>query len=406
MGSLTSTAPTPATYPDIRQRRATLLSDGGYSEMDTSHAKTFKTRWLFAWLAVPTLLLAACGGEDDAGEGPSEAGEGSAAAGPDDWDAVIKAAQEEGETVSYSTQGLPISEAQQPIFADKYGIEFSVGPPVATTDMLERIQAEFRADAVQADILTVADFTVWLSEPDRFLDLDTAGLPNYESYPEKGKWKDKCVAVVIDPSTILYNTDLVDPADAPKTWSDLLDPKWKGQLALTDPRAAPSYNSYMFALGNSPDYGLDFLEGIAAQEPALFDSGNPLAEQVSAGAYMIGLQPHVTNSAALIADGAPLKHVIPDDPPHGAAINCAGILADAPHPNAAKVFLNFLMSPEAQSAGCEAAGYPSLLADTTCDVLPDTWAPPDRDPETGALPGQSPEDEERLAEVYDALGLT
>ncbi|MGH8915934.1 MAG: ABC transporter substrate-binding protein, partial [Acidimicrobiia bacterium] len=220
------------------------------------------------------------------------------------------------------------------------------------------------------------------------------------SYPEEHKWNNKCVNVTLVTGGITYSTELA-PENVPATWEDLLDPMWEGQFALTDPRTSPTYNGWAFLM--EQEYGIEYLEGIAAQNPDLFDSASPAAEQIAAGAYLVSAMAHITNSSAVRAAGAPVAFVIPEGPTVGHG-SCVGILADAPHPQAAKVMLNFLMSPEAQSAGCDAGvENASPLTETTCAPLPEGWSPTPKDPETGQFIGQT--DEEGQARINAALGI-
>jgi len=319
-----------------------------------------------------------------------------------EWDSIVAAAQEEGEAVWYGTEVETWTDAIAPLMAEQTGVEFVAAPRAATGAILERVSGEITAGSVGGDVLLVADHSVWVDNPDWFVDLDTAGLPNYESYPDEHKWNNKCVNVTLVTGGITYNTDLV-PADmVPETWEDLLDPFWQGQFALTDPRTSPTYNGWVFLM--EQEYGIEYLEGIAAQNPDLFDSASPAAEQVAAGAYLISAMAHITNSSAIREAGAPVAFVIPDGPTVGHG-SCTGILANSPNPNAAKVMLNFLMSPEAHSAGCDAGvENASPLQGTTCLPLPDGWLPTPKDPSNGQFLGQT--DDAGKERVYAALGIS
>lgn len=356
--------------------------------------------------AVLVLVFAACGGGQATPSATTATSAASAAAtsATAQFDAVIAAGKTEGQSVWYGTEVPTWTDALGPMFKKNYGIDFVAAPRAAAGAILQRIAGEETAGAVRGDVLLVADFSVWVTHPEWFIDLDKAGLPNYANYPKNALWANKCAIVTLNPAGILYNNKLVDPAHAPKTWKDLLDPYWKGKFAFTDPRSSPTYNGYMFMFNQDPKYGPDFLKGIAAQKPDLFQSASPAAEQVSAGAYLVSWPSHLANSSDLRAKNAPLTVVIPPDPPFIGSVSCAGILAKSPHPNAAKVMLNFLMSPEAQSAGCSAGvENSSFLPGTTCKPLPAGWVAPPVDPKTGEQLGQN--DAAGKAKIYDLLGV-
>jgi iron(III) transport system substrate-binding protein len=151
-------------------------------------------------------------------------------------------------------------------------------------------------------------------------------------------------------NNVAINTDLVPAADAPHQWSDLLDPKWKGKMAWGSSQsssAGPGFIGLMLKdLGE--EKGTAFIAAMAKQNIA----GIPVAarqvlDQVIAGEYAVGLMTfnhHAVISARL---GAPVKWL--PFSPSLVTVNTASILKDAPHPNAAKLFLDFMVSDEGQA---------------------------------------------------------
>jgi ABC-type Fe3+ transport system substrate-binding protein len=108
---------------------------------------------------------------------------------------------------------------------------------------------------------------------------------------------------------------------------------------------------------------------------AVVDSATPGAQQVAAGAYYANLPAHLSNSTALRQKGAPLGVVVMGDVPTGLA-TCMGIAANAPHPNAARLFMTWSLTVASHQAGCSKfeAGSP-LPAATKCIKLPQGWKP-------------------------------
>ena len=139
---------------------------------------------------------------------------------------------------------------------------------------------------------------------------------------------------------LIYNTQKVTPADAPKRWTDLLDPRWKGQVATGHP--AFSGCTGIWALALRKVYGWEFFEKLAKNNPRIGRSGNDPVTLITAGECLVGPTP--ANTAFQNVDkGNPIGQVYPAD---GATL-CVGpsaVIAAAPHPNAARLFMEWLMS--------------------------------------------------------------
>jgi iron(III) transport system substrate-binding protein len=140
-----------------------------------------------------------------------------------------------------------------------------------------------------------------------------------------------------------YNTNLVRKEDVPKTYDDLLDPKWRKQKLSIDTEGYGWLQGLMGAWGR--DKTLSYFKKLVAQDPAL-KRGNTLRVQVTAA----GEYPLIITLAALIhrlsSKGAPIDWVPLE--PAVVRINPVMLSANAPNPNAAKLFVDFLLSKEAQ----------------------------------------------------------
>jgi iron(III) transport system substrate-binding protein len=318
------------------------------------------------------------------------------------WDAVVEAAQAEGGAVALVTDPPAWQDVQTALYNETTGLSFSVAQSGAGADLETRLLAEIESGNIQTDILNDTDLGFYTNHKDDFVDLSTLGMPNYESYPEEAKWQDLCVIYKRSVSGITYNTDLVDEADVPDTWEDLLDPMWKGKIILSNP--APGGYYLQWALQMQDNFGDDFLTGLADQEPSLNNSSVAAAEQVASGAQLISVLSQGDSASGLIANGAPLAFKIIREPDMGANV-CFGIPKDAPHPNSAAVLLNFLLSAESQSAPCmEGLVNVSPAGGEGCFELPDGFTYPELDPATGRYAGIG--DEERKAEVLALLGIS
>lgn len=144
------------------------------------------------------------------------------------------------------------------------------------------------------------------------------------------------------PMGIVYNTNDVSEADAPKNWPDLLDPKWKGKLAI----GHPGFSGYVgiWAVKMRELYGWEFFEKLVDQDPYVGRSSIDVVTTTAAGETSVGAGP--TTSALIAAEkGNPIAMLAPTD---GLVVitSPSCILKDAPHPEAAKLFMEFLLGTE------------------------------------------------------------
>ena len=319
-----------------------------------------------------------------------------------DWPAVEAAARTEAGATIYTTEVPAWIDATTAGFRDATGLEMILGQRGGSGTIEERLSAEKQAGLVPTDLFSVIDRDYFTTNKDWFVDLSTAGLPNYESYPDEAKWQDTCVITKTSVSGFLYNNALVPADGAPTQWADLIDPRWKGKFILIDPRASNSPLGWAIQMQKA--YGMEYLQAIGAQEPDLAESTAPAAEQVAAGAYDITVTSQADSSSALRASGAPLTFVVPTDGPTLGNAACVGVLKGSKAPNAALVLLNYLMTPEAQSLACQAGvEVQSPIGADGCYQVPEGWQATPVDPVTGRIEGT--DDEALKQSILDALGI-
>ena len=114
------------------------------------------------------------------------------------------------------------------------------------------------------------------------------------------------------PFVIQYNTQQVSSAEVPKTWSEVLDAKWKGKIVLTDPRISNIYLGWVDAMEKR--FGAGFLKRFAAQDFKLTQSGAAGAQMVAAGAYALNFPAYATFAVPLIEKKAPIATQVISDP--------------------------------------------------------------------------------------------
>jgi iron(III) transport system substrate-binding protein len=188
---------------------------------------------------------------------------------------------------------------------------------------------------------------------------------------------------------LIVNSAAVDP-NSVKSYKDLLNPKWKGQIAIDDPRrSGPGQASFTFFYLH-PELGPDFIRALARQEPVVFRDPSQLINLVGQAKYPILIGPRDTMLADALKRGLPISVVNPSLVREGSDISSSSgnvaMFNRAPHPNAAKVYVNWLLSKEGQAHHARALDTVSSRLD-----VPHDHAEPWKVPQPGAIKTYTPE---------------
>ena len=261
--------------------------------------------------------------------------------------AMVQAAKKEGQLTWYTT--LIINQIVRPLsdaFEAKYGIKVAASR-ASGNDTALKIINEARARRTQADIFDGTSTIFPLLDAGLVAAYPPKAVANWpdELRDPKGLWS----AMNVYYFTAAYNTNLVPAADVPKTYEDLLDPKWKGKIAWTydlSPGGPPGFiHNILTVMGE--EKGMAYLRKFAAQEPVTIPAAQRVVlDKVIAGEYplcVMILNHHVPISAA---KGAPVEWIRMQ--PVVASTSLISIVKDAPHPNAAKLFEEFVLSDDGQ----------------------------------------------------------
>lgn len=273
--------------------------------------------------------------------------------------AMIEAAKKEGQVVWYTT--LIVNQAIRPLkqaFEAKYPgvkLEFSRANDGPTA---LKILNEARAGQVQADIFDGLYNMVVLNR---------AGLvtpykvPNFDKYPADLKDNDgNWIAILLYVFTPGINTSMVPKDQAPKTYQDLLDPKWKGKMAWNPSSiaGAPGFvGSVLMSMGEQK--GMEYLKTLSQQKIVNVEaSSRAILDQVIAGEYPIGLMMFNHHTVISAAKGAPSTWLKVEPVP--VALDAISLVKNARHPNAAKLLMEFLTSEDGQRVIQKATYLPAL----------------------------------------------
>ncbi|HWL06067.1 MAG TPA: extracellular solute-binding protein [Xanthobacteraceae bacterium] len=259
------------------------------------------------------------------------------------WDDVVAAAKKEGSvTIYHANLGAPHWKKAVAAFKARYGIDVKEFDARAS-EMSERIRTEQESGRFIAD-LELHGYTTVLDQMKTNYVAELGDIPNAVNLRDDvPRIPDRGVPVWVQHSCLLVNTNLVKPADEPKSYAELTDPKWKGRMMSDEMRAIGGGNTFFGVVGDK--LGLDYMRKLKAQD-LLFDRDlQQSSRRIARGERALLLQQIVAFASAL--KGLPVKVVVPDEGCPGTPIQGA-ILRGAPHPNAARVFINHFLDMETQ----------------------------------------------------------
>jgi ABC-type Fe3+ transport system substrate-binding protein len=273
--------------------------------------------------------------------------------------ALIEAAKKEGQVVWYTT--LIVNQAIRPLqgaFEKKYpGVRLQYSRADDAPTAL-KILSEARAGRVQADVF---DSLYAMMAVGRAGLITPYRPPNIDQFPPELKDKDGAwTALLIYVFSPGVNTNMVPLDDAPKTFQDLLDPKWKGKIgwhASSFAGAAGFVGSVLTSMGE--DSGMDYLRALSRQRIINVEaSSRAVLDQVIAGEYPLALMIFINHAVISARKGAPSAWLKIEPMP--VAVDAISVLKDAPHPNAARLLAEFLTSEEGQQVLRQADYLPAL----------------------------------------------
>jgi iron(III) transport system substrate-binding protein len=310
-----------------------------------------------------TLVLAACGGTDSS-KTNTAAPAGSAQ--------LEELARDEGSVIVLgSTIPKPAQDALVSAMRDDYGVEVEWLQTTAP-ESLERLRAGQMGNEAGGDVLVIGAQYGMVAKEDGLL--QSADFPSVDDWrfdaDEEGYWFQHAAA----PYGVLVNRDLVGP-DWPTAWDDLAEETpFTEQMLMDDPsRGSVGFTwSVLARMDRLPidDSGEDYLADIGAQSNFGFTASPPDARAQVVRGDIAALFPVGIHQTADIADalGSTVELVFPSGRPFSDAHN-VGMIADAPHPNAAQLLLNLILSDEYQQMLADLGFVPGskAIAESTED---------------------------------------
>lgn len=298
------------------------------------------TKWLkpvliglsLAMLAVSTGVVAQLGGPHDAIYTYQ---------GADREERLIKKARAEGTLTLYTSMAPSESKPLGEAFEKKYGIKVEIWRALSEK-VLQRLVTEGQSKRYIADVVETNSPEMEMAAREKlfspFFTPYLADLPA-DATPAHRMWLPDRMNFFV----VAFNTNKVQRADIPKNYQGFLDPKWRGQIGI-EATDAEWLATLVKKWGTEP--GMAYFKKLAEMKPDVRKGHVLLAELIASGEIPVGLTVYNSNAESLKRKGAPIDW-LPVEPvaarPQGIAVG-----RHAPHPHAALLFANYVLSPEGQ----------------------------------------------------------
>src|SRR5450756_1380013 len=275
--------------------------------------------------------------------------------------ALIEAARKEGQVSYYTSTDLPVAEKLAKAFEAKYpGIAVHVERTGAER-VFQRIGQEYSSNIHAVDVVNSSDaahFIVWKRDGilAPYVPEDVAKYPA-EHRDVDGQFASWRVWL----SIIAYNTNLVKAEEAPKSFADLLDPKWKGKIVKAHPGYSGTIMTATYLMQR--DLGWGFFEKLAAQNIMQVQSSADPPKRLALGELAVMGDGNESNIFQTKETDGPME---PVDASEGSPliVGPTGMFKTAPNPNAARLFCNYSFTPECQQLIIDTGGLRSMHPST------------------------------------------
>jgi iron(III) transport system substrate-binding protein len=265
----------------------------------------------------------------------------------------IEKAKAEGELVLYTAWGLDTVQALQKAFAKKFpfikvDVLRSGSERLLNVTMTEHKQKLFRADVFSGSHLAMINHTK-AGHLQKYVSAEQRAFPK-EYKDSDGYW----TAFYMDTRVLAYNTKMAARDELPKSYDELLLPKWKGKMGM-DNADYILYGTLQEMMGR--ERGSAFLKKLAQQD-LIIRNGHPLLTQLLIGGeFPVYMDAFGSTIERFKAQGAPIDWVAVE--PVIVSLNPLGMAVNAPHPAAARLLIDFLLSKEGQDVGRSVAKLPA-----------------------------------------------
>jgi iron(III) transport system substrate-binding protein len=276
---------------------------------------------------------------------------------------LIEAARQEAKVVFYSSMDLPVGEKLGKAFEAQHpGIAIQIERS-GSERLFQRVAQEFSSNIHAADVINSSDashFIPW-KKSGWLAPFVSDDIARY--FPAEYRDPDGMFATTrIWLSSIAYNTNLVKPEDAPRSFADLLDPKWAGKMVKGHPAYSGTIMTATFQMVR--ELGWEYFEKLARQRVMQVQSSTDPPKKLSLGERAVMADGNDYGVVLLKEAGQPVEPVYPSEGTPTISGPTA-IFASAPHPNAARLFQAWLHTRETQQFFIDFTAQYSVHAQVT-----------------------------------------
>ncbi len=284
------------------------------------------------------------------------------------WDDVITAAKAEGGLVLYTALlGAPSTKAIAKAFEAKYGIPVQVLEARAS-ELRERIRTEQAAGRFLGDVMFNSENQALIMSAEDKSIVPHQPVPNAAALTEPFRDDGRKSPVMTINYALLVNNRLVPLGEEPKSWRDLTEPKWRGRILSDDMRAVGG--GYVLFYVTEEKLGKAYHEALATQDIQFTREQREAARRVARGEKDIYMPFNLGDLQSL--RGLPVRTVMPaEGAPY--VLYAAAAMKGAPHPNAARLYIDFTMSAEVQKIFAQ-DGYGIVRREVLDQVTPEARA--------------------------------
>ncbi|HEY7654479.1 MAG TPA: extracellular solute-binding protein [Methylomirabilota bacterium] len=268
-------------------------------------------------------------------------------------DPRLEAARKEGKVVWYTSLALSSAEKVAKLFEAAYpGVKVEVHR-TGSQRILQRMMQELSSNIRNVDVVHTSDagHYVLLKEKKLLMRYTPAGVDAFApGFKDRDGFHYGLRATV---NVIAYNSRTIAAAEAPRTWKDLLDPKWRGRLVTAHPGYSGVIATHVLALVHL--HGWDYFKSLAQNKPMLVQSAVDPSGIVASGERPVAVNGGDYTFYQAKKKGNPVEIVYPKE---GVplVVSPSAITSFAPHPNAARLFTDFIFSRDVQQALADTEG--------------------------------------------------
>jgi iron(III) transport system substrate-binding protein len=277
--------------------------------------------------------------------------------------AILEGARREAKLVIYTGVERAAAQSMLDAFAKKYPFISTQEVRASSSKLATRLDAEIEANRVGGDVFefSLPYLTTSLQQRGEILQYDSPEYAHYaKPYVEPGYWAATGLSSII----ILLNSRRVDAANVPKSLWDLTKPLWRNKLTIDNLEVSGTGYHWLVDVVNDQRLGWKYIEELGKNKPTLERGHAGMAQKVAAGEYFAAVEMtdfHLRN----LRNASPNVPLLGVWPSEGVSREpwTAGILKRAQHPNAAKLYLDFLLSREGQELYVRQMGWTSPRSD-------------------------------------------